>query len=161
MLRAAALLPFLRGIHRFSTSGHPDARLASQARCLLRGLLVVTTTGLRYSRQGTLFPNRYFRTVHASLPAHSSSIREPLSSGTLSWTITHPQSLAHARSELDFRPVFSTQGLLYDASTTASLIVNHSHLLDGIAASGSRLSAVSSRFYPLMTSRQAGDDAFT
>ena len=46
MLRAAASLPFLRGIHRFSTSGHPDARLASQARCLLRSLLVVTTTGL-------------------------------------------------------------------------------------------------------------------
>ena len=48
------------------------------------------------------------------------------------------------------------QVLLYGASTTASLIVSHSHLLDGIAASGSRLSAVSSRFYPLMTSRQAG-----
>ena len=53
------------------------------------------------------------------------------------------------------------QGLLYDASTTASLIVSHSHLLDGLVASGSRLSAVLSRFYPLMTSRQAGDDAFT
>ena len=25
MLRAAALLPFLRGLHRFSTPGHPDA----------------------------------------------------------------------------------------------------------------------------------------
>ena len=38
------------------------------------------------------------------------------------------------------------QVLLDDASTTASLIVSHSHLLDGIAVSGSSHSAVSSRF---------------
>jgi hypothetical protein len=29
--------------------------------------------------------------------------------GTPLWTITPPRSLAHAQSELDFRPVFSTQ----------------------------------------------------
>jgi len=48
---------------------------------------------------------------------------------------------------------------LDDASTTASLIVSHSHLLDGIMASGSSYFAVSSRFCPLMTIRRTGDDA--
>ncbi len=38
------------------------------------------------------------------------------------------------------------QVVLDDASTTASLVVSHSHLLDGIAVSGSSHSAVSSRF---------------
>ncbi len=36
----------------------------------------------RYSRRGNPFPNRYFRTVRASFPAHGSSVHEPLSSGT-------------------------------------------------------------------------------
>jgi hypothetical protein len=40
--------------------------------CLLRSCLTITTTGLCYSRQGNLFPHRYFRTVLASLPAHGS-----------------------------------------------------------------------------------------
>ena len=53
------------------------------------------------------------------------------------------------------------QVLLDDASTTASLIVSHSHLLDGIITSGSPYSAFSSRFCPLRTSRRAGDDAVT
>ena len=48
---------------------------------------------------------------------------------------------------------------LDDASTTASLVVDHSHLLNGEIASGSLSSAISSRFYLLLTSRQAGDDA--
>ena len=48
---------------------------------------------------------------------------------------------------------------LDDASTTASLIVDHSHLLDGITTSGSPYSAVSSRFNRLRTSRPVGDDA--
>jgi hypothetical protein len=48
---------------------------------------------------------------------------------------------------------------LDDASTTASLIANHSHLLDGITTSGSLYSAVSSRFNRLRTSRPVGDDA--
>ena len=48
---------------------------------------------------------------------------------------------------------------LDDASTTASLIVNLSHLLDGMGMSGSSLSAVSSRFSRLRTSRSGGDDA--
>jgi len=42
---------------------------------------------------------------------------------------------------------------------TASLIVDHSHLLDGITTSGSPYSAVSSRFNRLRTSRPVGDDA--
>ncbi|MCB9107390.1 MAG: hypothetical protein H6633_24510 [Anaerolineales bacterium] len=46
-----------------------------------------------------------------------------------------------------------------DASTTASLVVDHSHLLNGAIASGSPSSVVSSRFCPLLTSRQTGDDA--
>ena len=46
MLRAAVLLSFLRRIQRFSTSSHPEARLAPQARCLLRGGLTLTATGL-------------------------------------------------------------------------------------------------------------------
>jgi hypothetical protein len=49
--------------------------------------------------------------------------------------------------------------LLDDASTTASLVVNLSHLLDGITKSGSSYSAVSSRFSRLRTSRPGGDDA--
>jgi len=53
------------------------------------------------------------------------------------------------------------QVVLDDASTIASLIVSHSHGLDGITMSGSPHSAVSSRFYLLRTSRQAGDDAVT
>ena len=48
---------------------------------------------------------------------------------------------------------------LDDASTTASLIVDHSHLLDGITTSGSPYSAVSSRFNRLRTSHPVGDDA--
>jgi hypothetical protein len=51
--------------------------------------------------------------------------------------------------------------VLDDASTTASLIVSHSHWLDGITMSGSPYSAVSSRFCLLITSRQTGDDAVT
>lgn len=51
--------------------------------------------------------------------------------------------------------------LLDDASTTASLIVDHSHLLDGITTSGSSYSAVSSRFNRLRTSRPVGDDALS
>ena len=51
--------------------------------------------------------------------------------------------------------------LLDDASTTASLVVNHSHLLDGIITSGSQFSAFSSRFSRLRTSRPGGDDAVT
>lgn len=51
--------------------------------------------------------------------------------------------------------------LLDDASTIASLVVSHSHRLDGITASGSQCSAFSSRFCPLRTSRGAGDDAVT
>jgi hypothetical protein len=46
-----------------------------------------------------------------------------------------------------------------DASTTASLVVNLSHLLDGITTSGSPYSAVSSRFSRLRTSRPGGDEA--
>ena len=53
------------------------------------------------------------------------------------------------------------QVLLDDASTTASLIVDHSHWLDGIRMSGSPYSAVSARFCLLRTSRQAGDNAVT
>jgi hypothetical protein len=49
--------------------------------------------------------------------------------------------------------------VLHDASTTASLIVNLSHLLDGITTSGSPYSAFSSRFSRLRTSRPGGDDA--
>ena len=49
--------------------------------------------------------------------------------------------------------------VLDDASTTASLIVDHSHLLDGITTSGSPYSAVSSRFNRLRTSHPVGDDA--
>ena len=49
--------------------------------------------------------------------------------------------------------------VLHDASTTASLVVDHSHLLDGITTSGSPYSAVSSRFNRLRTSRPVGDDA--
>ena len=53
------------------------------------------------------------------------------------------------------------QVLLDDASTTASLIVDLSHRLDGITTSGSPYSAFSSRFCPLITSRRVGDDAVT
>lgn len=49
--------------------------------------------------------------------------------------------------------------VLHDASTTASLVVDHSHLLDGITTSGSLYSAFSSRFSRLRTSRPGGDDA--
>jgi hypothetical protein len=49
--------------------------------------------------------------------------------------------------------------VLHDASTTASLVVNLSHLLDGITTSGSLYSAVSSRFSRLRTSRPGGDEA--
>jgi hypothetical protein len=49
--------------------------------------------------------------------------------------------------------------VLHDASTTASLIVNLSHLLDGITTSGSPYSAVSARFSQLRTSRPGGDEA--
>ena len=57
------------------------------------------------------------------------------------------------------------QVLLDDASTTASLVVDLSHLLDGITASGSQCSAFSSRFSrliiagPMGPSRAGGDDA--
>ena len=66
---------------------------------------------------------------------------------------THP---FWARPVNQRRPV-----VLDDASTTASLIVSHSHLLDGIMASGSSYSAVSSRFSRLRTSLLGGDDAVT
>jgi hypothetical protein len=46
MLRAAVLLSFLRGLQHFSTASHPEARLAKQARCLLRACLTITATGL-------------------------------------------------------------------------------------------------------------------
>ena len=46
-----------------------------------------------------------------------------------------------------------------DASTTASLVVDHSHLLNGAIASGSPSSVVSSRFSRLRTSRPGGDEA--
>ena len=51
--------------------------------------------------------------------------------------------------------------LLDDASTTASLIVSHSHWLDRITMSGSPYAAVSARFCRLITSRATGDDAVT
>ena len=51
--------------------------------------------------------------------------------------------------------------LLDDASPTASLVVDLSHLLDGIITSGALYSAVSARFCPLRTSRCAGADAVT
>jgi hypothetical protein len=50
------------------------------------------------------------------------------------------------------------QVLLDDASTTASLIVDHSHLLDGMITSGSSSSAFLSRFSRLRTSRSGGDN---
>ncbi|MCL4301989.1 MAG: hypothetical protein KJ077_40210 [Anaerolineae bacterium] len=57
------------------------------------------------------------------------------------------------------------QVLLDDASTsaqppfgTASLVVDHSHLLDGIITSGSSYSAFLSRFSWLRTSRSGGDN---
>jgi hypothetical protein len=40
--------------------------------------------------------------------SHGSSVHEPLSLGTPLGAITHPRSLTHAPSELDFHPVFST-----------------------------------------------------
>jgi hypothetical protein len=45
-----------------------------------------------------------------------------------------------------------------NASTTASLIVDPSHLLDGIITSGSSYSAFLSRFSRLRTSRPGGDN---
>jgi hypothetical protein len=69
----------------------------------------------RYSRQGNPFPpllqnrTRDFRPFGFAQGrlSSSSSVHEPLSSA-LPGMVTRPWSLAHARSELDLRPVFST-----------------------------------------------------
>ena len=53
------------------------------------------------------------------------------------------------------------QVLLDDASTTASLIVSLSHVLDGITMSGSSYAAVSARFWRLITSLTPRADAVT
>jgi hypothetical protein len=50
------------------------------------------------------------------------------------------------------------QVLLDDVSTTASLVVDLSHLLDGMITSGSSSSAFLSRFSRLRTSRSGGDN---
>jgi hypothetical protein len=73
MLRAAVLLSFPRRMRTLCV--RPTLQHLQSPRstgCLLRGCLTITATRLCYSRQGNLFPHRYFKTVLASFPAHGS-----------------------------------------------------------------------------------------
>jgi hypothetical protein len=62
---------------------------------------------IRYSRQGSLDPHRYFRTVRESLDLTQLLSTRASVIGTPLRVIAHPRSLASAQSKLDLRPVFT------------------------------------------------------
>ena len=61
-----------------------------------------------YGRQGPLDPHRHFRTERETFALIRLLSTRAFVIGTPLRTITRPRRLAHARSGLDLRPVFST-----------------------------------------------------
>jgi hypothetical protein len=103
---ASGVFAFIGLLPTFATStksGHrPPPRLNyatndAQTQVMVGGAVTRSTATTEPPRDG--FPITGLLVTRASV------------TGTPLWTITPPRSLAHAQSELDFRPVFSTQML--------------------------------------------------